>query len=179
MFRRALSVLALAIAGCSTVSGSAVRTGSLALPAYSGPVAIYAAGQAPAGAADLGMVEVHAAQQEATVETLLPLFVQKVADIGGNVAVIDGIRARFEIVGRAHVETFYYACMTGTACGGTRVYATDDELMIVTMMGRAMTTKPRPEVAAPLAPEMHDADFASEIAPEAGDAGTDDAGATP
>ncbi len=148
-----LMLLALSVAGCSSVGGSAVRTGPLAMPAYSGPVAIYAVGQVPPGAVDLGLIEVHAAQQEATVETLLPQFVRKVADIGGNVAVIEGVRARFEVVGRTHAETFYYACTMGSACSGTRVYATDDEIMIVTMMGHAMTTKPRaPSAAPPLVP---------------------------
>ena len=153
--RCVLALLALAVAGCSSVGGSAVRTGPLAMPAYAGPVSIYAVGKAPPGAVDLGLIEVHAAQQEATVETLLPQFVRKVADIGGNVAVIEGVRARFEIVGRSHAETFYYNCTMGTACSGTRVYATDDEIMVVTMMGHAMTTKPgRPAApsAEPLVP---------------------------
>lgn len=141
----------LALAGCSTVGGSALRTGPVQLPAYSGPVAIYATGQPPPGAVDLGVVEVHAAQQEATVDTLLPQFLRKVAEIGGNVAVIDGVRARFEVAGRMHVETFYYTCGMGTTCAGTRVYSTDDELMIVSMFGHAMSTQV-PAGEAPLIP---------------------------
>jgi len=153
MLRAVLTLFALSLAGCSSVGGSAVRTGPLALPAYSGPVSIFAVGKAPPDAVDLGLIEVHAAQQEATVDTLLPQFVRKVADIGGNVAVIEGIRARFELIGRSHAETFYGACRMGPACSGTRVYATDDEVMIVTMMGHAMTTKPRPRSSeAPLVP---------------------------
>src|SRR5689334_25416686 len=95
--------LGLASAGCSSIGGSAIRTGPVQLPAYSGPVAIYSTGTPPPGAVDLGVVEVHAAQQEATVDTLLPQFVAKVAQIGGDVAVIDGIRARYEMMGRTHV----------------------------------------------------------------------------
>lgn len=135
-----LVACAIAGAGCSSVGGSAIRTGPMHLPAYAGPVAIYAMGQPPPGAVDLGVVEVHAAQQEATVETLLPQFVWKVAQIGGNVAVIEGIRARFDLAGRAHVETFYYTCGMGATCAGTRVYSTNDETMVVSMFGRAMTT---------------------------------------
>jgi hypothetical protein len=163
---------ALALAGCSSVGGSAIRTGPVQLPAYAGPVAIYAMGQPPPGAIDLGVVEVHAAQQEATVATLLPQFVHKVAQIGGNVAVIEGIRARFDLAGRNHVETFYYTCAMGTTCAGTRVYSTNDEMMLVSMFGRALTTQlpgssepplippgpppplePQPDVPMPEAPE--------------------------
>ena len=141
VLRAALVAAAAALASCSSVGGSAIRTGPVQLPAYAGPVAIYAMGQAPAGAVDLGVVEVHAAQQEATVETLLPQLVRKVAQIGGNVAVIDGTRARFELAGRSHVETFYYTCGMGATCAGTRVYTTNDEIMVVSMFGRAMTTQ--------------------------------------
>jgi hypothetical protein len=132
---------ALALGGCTSVGGSAIRTGPVQLPAYAGPVAIYSLGQPPPGAVDLGVVEVHAAQQEATVDILLPQFLRKVAQIGGNVAVIEGMRARFDIAGRTHVETFYYTCGMGATCAGTRVYSTNDEIMIVSMFGRAMTTQ--------------------------------------
>ena len=143
---------ALASAGCSSIGGSAIRTGPVSLPAYSGPVAIYSTGQAPPGAVDLGVVEVHASQQEATVDTLLPQFVRKVAEIGGNVAVVDGIRARFELVGRTHIETFYYTCGLGATCAGTRVYAANDEIMVVSVFGRAFSTQVVPPGEQPLIP---------------------------
>ncbi|AKU99932.1 hypothetical protein AKJ09_06596 [Labilithrix luteola] len=150
-----LAIAALMIGGCSSVGGSAVRTGSVQLPAYAGPVAIYAANKPPANAVDLGIVEVHATQQEATVDTLLPQFVRKVAEIGGNVAVVDGVRARFELVGRTQVETFYYTCGLGATCAGQRVYAANDELMLVSMFGHAFTTRVEaavPPSSAPLMP---------------------------
>ena len=140
----AVAALGLGSAGCSSIGGSAIRTGPVQLPAYAGPVAIYSTGQAPPGAVDLGVVEVHASQQEATVDTLLPQFVRKVAQIGGNVAVVDGIRARFELVGRTHVETFYYTCGLGATCAGTRVYAANDEVMVVSIFGRAFSTQVLP-----------------------------------
>ncbi len=151
-----LALVALLAGGCSSVGGSAIRTGSVQMPAYNGPVAIYSSGQPPPGATDLGVVEVHAAQEEGTVDTLLPQFVRKVAQIGGNVAVIDGIRARFEIIGRTHVETYYYTCGLGATCAGTRVYSANDEMMVVSIFGHAYTTlgpqaaPPTPE--APLVP---------------------------
>ncbi|OJY29153.1 MAG: hypothetical protein BGO98_42955 [Myxococcales bacterium 68-20] len=134
-------VAAIVATGCSSVGGSAIRTGPVQLPAYTGPVAIYAMGQPPPGAVDLGVVEVHAAQQEASIDNLLPQFVRKVAQIGGNVAVIEGTRARFDLAGRSHVETFYYTCGMGATCAGTRMYSTNEEIMTVSMFGRAMTTQ--------------------------------------
>lgn len=153
-WRRFLPIVLLGLlsGGCSSVGGSAVRTGPVKLGAYSGPVAIYATGRPPPGAVDLGVVEVHAMQQEATVDTLLPMFLQKVASIGGNVAVIEGTRARFELAGRTQVEQFYYACQAGRTCSGTRVYSTNDELMILSMFGRAMSTNVAKPDDAPLLP---------------------------
>jgi hypothetical protein len=153
MSRWALLAFALAATGCSSVGGSAIRTGPVQLPSYSGPVSIYSTGQAPPGAVDLGVVEVHATQQEGTVDTLLPQFVRRVAQIGGNVAVIDGIHARFELVGRTHVETYYYTCGLGSTCAGTRVYSANDELMVVSMYGRAFSTRVVPPGEEPLIPQ--------------------------
>lgn len=133
-----------ALTGCTSVGGSAIRTGPVQLGSYSGPVAIYATGKPPPGAVDLGVVEVHASQQEATVDTLLPQFLQKVAGIGGNIAVIEGMRARFDMAGRTHVEQFYYTCNLGATCSGTRVYSTNDEVMVLSMFGHAMTTQVAP-----------------------------------
>jgi hypothetical protein len=141
LLRTALLGGAFALAGCSSIGGSAIRTGAVQLPSYAGAVAIYSLGQAPPGAVDLGVVEVHAAQQEATVDVLLPQFIRKVAQIGGNVALVEGVRARFELAGRTHVETFYYTCAMGATCAGTRVYSTNDEIMVVSIFGRAMTTQ--------------------------------------
>ena len=153
----ALTSTALAgLCGCSSIGGSAIRTGPVQLPAYTGPVAIYSTGQAPPGAVDLGVVEVHAAQQEATVDTLMPQFVRKAAQIGGNVAVIDGIRARFELVGRTHIETFYYTCGLGSTCAGTRVYAANDEVMVVSIFGRAFSTQVLQPGEQPLIPPSAD-----------------------
>jgi hypothetical protein len=115
-------------------------------------VSIYSTGQAPPGAVDLGVVEVHASQQEGTVDTLMPQFVRKAAEIGGNVAVVDGVRARFELVGRTHVETFYYTCGLGATCAGTRVYAANDEVMVVSVFGRAFSTQAVPPGEQPLIP---------------------------
>lgn len=143
-----IAAIGLGSLGCSTVRGSAVATGPR-LPAYSGPVSIYAANAVPATAADLGVVEVSAAQSESTVETLLPVFVQKVAQIGGNIAKIDGIRARFELVTRTHLETYYYPCGTRVQCAGQRLYTTNDEIVIVSMLGHAYSDRSAAPTPAP------------------------------
>jgi hypothetical protein len=139
---------ALAATGCSSVGASAVRTGPLRLPPHVGAVALYSAGE-PVSGADLGIVEVHAAQSEATIDTLLPLFVQKVAQIGGNAAVIETVRARFEIVTHPQIETYTYACGYNATCTGTRTYAVNDEVMVVTIRGHAVRTGAIPLEAPP------------------------------
>lgn len=136
----ALASAALATTGCSTVRGTAVATGPRQ-PAYSGPVSIYSANAVPPAAVDLGLVEVSAAQAESTIDTLLPVFVQKVAQIGGNIAKIEAVRARFELVTRTHLETYYYACGTRVQCAGQRMYTTNDEVVVVSMIGHAYSDR--------------------------------------
>ena len=133
----------LAMAGCSTVTASSVRTGTLRLPPNSGPVALYAAGIWPEGQ-DLGLVEVHARESEGTIETLLPLFVQKVAQLGGNAAVIDGVTGTFDIVTHARTETYSYACGFHATCTGTRMVPVSDEVMTVSIHGRAVVMRAPP-----------------------------------
>jgi hypothetical protein len=153
MNRRFFCGLAVALVsgavGCSSVGASAVRTGPLNLPPHVGAVELYAAGEQVAGA-DLGVVEVHAAQTEATIDTLVPVFVQKVAQIGGNAAVVENVRARFEIVSQPHVETYTYACGYNATCTGTRMYSMNDEIMVVSIRGHAVRTGALP--AGALAP---------------------------
>jgi hypothetical protein len=124
-------------AGCSSVRGTAIPTGAHRYAPYAGPVAIYAAGNAPPNTTDLGVVEVHATNQEATIDTLFPIFVQKVAQLGGNAAVLDRISARFDMVPYGHWETFYYPCGYAT-CSGMRYMSARDEVMVVSMHGRAL-----------------------------------------
>ena len=131
-----VACFSLLLSGCSSVRTVAIRTGSLRLPPHSGAVALYAAGQSVAGT-PLGFVQVTGARGEAAIETLLPLFVQKAAQIGGNAAVIDNVAARFEAVEHLQVETYSFPCGF-TLCTGTRVYTAEDEVLIVTLRGRAL-----------------------------------------
>jgi hypothetical protein len=143
------SVVAFAC-GCSSVGSSAVRTGPASLPPYAGPVAIFAASQ-PTDGTELGVVEVHAINLEATIETLVPLFVQRVAQLGGNAAVIDDVGTHFQIVPRPYTETYTYPCGFGAMCIGTRTYVVSDEVMLVTVRGRAWSI-PGESAPAPTAP---------------------------
>jgi len=133
VWRPALFTLFVGVlTGCSTVGGSAIRTGPTALPPYAGPVAVYASGQRPQGAVDLGVVEAHASLSEGTVDQLLPVFLQKVAQIGGNAAVIDAVRARYYIVPQAMLDSYYYRCRwNGTCAGNQFVYASSEDRVLL------------------------------------------------
>jgi hypothetical protein len=136
MKRAVLLLAAFVGVGCSSVGASAVHTGPLRLPPHQGPVMVFAATQ-PANGNELGVVEVHASQAEGALENLMPLFVEKVAQLGGNAAVIDSVRANFEIVANPYAETYVYPCGFRSQCIGHHVYATNDEVMVVTIRGRA------------------------------------------
>lgn len=149
VLRVAFSVFALGalsvLSGCSTVGGSAIRTGPTSLPSYSGPVAVYASGQRPEGAVDLGVVEAHGALSEGTVDLLLPVFLQKVAQIGGNAAVIDGVRARYYIVPQAMLDSYYYRCRWNGTCATNQVVYTSTENRILFISGHAYSLSDAPK----------------------------------
>lgn len=143
--KRVLAPLTLAIAlvGCGpAASGSAIATGPYRLPPAVGPVALYATTM-PAHAREVGVVEAHAFGEDGTVETLMPVLAKKAAQIGGNAVIVDSVRAEFTIVDRPQVETFSYPCGWRT-CISTRVYPALEEVMIVTMRGRALSVE-RPQ----------------------------------
>jgi hypothetical protein len=125
------SVLATA-SGCSSVGSSAVRAGAVTLPPYAGPVALYAAGS-PARGTELGFVEVHGSNTEGNIESLVPLFVQRVAELGGNAAVVDDVRAYFQIIPHPYSSAYGY----GWHLVFAPPHAINDEVMIVSMRGRA------------------------------------------
>jgi hypothetical protein len=141
--RLAILIFALGFfSGCETASGSAIATGPLRLPPNMGPIALYAT-EIPVGARELGVVEAHAYGEEGTVENLLPIVAQKTAQLGGNAVVVDAVHAEFHFVERAIVESYTYPCGWRT-CVGTRVIPAAEEVMIVTMQGRAMLTSTAP-----------------------------------
>jgi hypothetical protein len=130
------------LGGCDSASGSAIRTGPLHLPPNLGPISLYAT-EIPVGARELGLVEAHAYGEEGVVENLLPIVAQKTAQLGGNAVVIDSVHADFRIVERAIVESYTYPCGWHT-CVGTRLIPAAEEVMIVTMQGRALSVTEHP-----------------------------------
>jgi hypothetical protein len=140
MARVTILLAAIALGGCSSLGASAVRTGPVRLPSRSGPVAIYTPSSPPVGT-DLGVVEVHGSQYEGTLEDLVPLFVAKVAEIGGDAAVIEDVRASFDVVSYTQTETYTYPCGYGGVCTGLRLNPASNEVMTVTMRGRAVALK--------------------------------------
>ncbi len=135
--KQAILILAAFLGiGCSSVGASAVHTGPLRLPPHQGPVMVFASGQ-PVSGNELGVVEVHGSQAEGDLENLMPLFVEKVAQLGGNAAVIDSVRAGFELVANPYAETYVYPCGFRSQCIGHHVYAQNEEVMVVTVRGRA------------------------------------------
>ncbi|MDP9150591.1 MAG: hypothetical protein M3O36_11715 [Myxococcota bacterium] len=103
---------------------------------YAGPVALFAAQSPPTGS-ELGQIEVHAADAEAGIETLVPVFVRRVAGLGGNAAVIDGVSARFEIVPHPYAEAYSFPCGFHGECFATRMGGFSEEVMVVSLRGRA------------------------------------------
>jgi hypothetical protein len=128
----AIASLLVAASGCSSVGSSAVRSGAVTMPPYSGPVVLYAAGY-PVQGTELGFVEVHGSNTEGSIESLVPLFVERVAQLGGNAAVIDDVRAYFEIVPHPYSSAYGY----GWHMVFVPPHAINDEVMIVSMRGRA------------------------------------------
>ena len=148
--RHLVAAALLVVAGCSSVHGSAVRTGPLRLPPHVGEVAIYMASQ-PAVFEDVGVVEVHALQSEATVEKLLPLFVQKAALIGGNAAIVEKIAANFQMVERMEPESYVFPCGYYT-CTGTRFHPIQYEVMGLSIQGRAALVRREAPAIPPVFP---------------------------
>ena len=116
-----------------------MRTGPLALPPRAGEVALYIIRRPPVGT-ELGIVEVRAAHTEARIENLFPVFMSKVAALGGDMAVIDSVETKFQIVERSFAETYAYPCGSFT-CAGTRWLPVADEVMMLFLRGRALTSK--------------------------------------
>jgi hypothetical protein len=68
--------------------------------------------------------------------------VRRVAEVGGNGAVVDSVSSRFDLVARPVAETYMYPCGYRSTCIGTRYYTINDEIMTVTVRGRAFHIPP-------------------------------------
>jgi hypothetical protein len=99
-------------------------------------VAVYAA-NVPPSATELGRVEVRAEGVDADIELLVPEFLDKVASLGGDAAVIDSVDARFDMVQSTTTESYVYPCAF-RSCVGTRMVPYTTEMLVLVMRGRAM-----------------------------------------
>lgn len=111
-------------AGCTVVSSSAYAPGPRAAPS-AGPVAVRFTADPP-GAVEIGVVEAHGRRPQATLEALVDELRKRVAEVGGDVARVDGFATRYENV----TETYTYDCgettttteprtVTKTDCSGS------------------------------------------------------------
>jgi hypothetical protein len=106
---RGVSLLVLAASCTHAVQSSALATGRAAAPSPA-PVEIGAT-RAPPGAEELGLVEAHASPSAATLEALVAEFRVRVASLGGDYGLVDGMTTRYELV----AERYDYECgMTET-----------------------------------------------------------------
>lgn len=129
---RCLATLALAAAACSPVRSSAVPTTAWRLAPHRGPVAVSAT-RDPAEGVLLGTVE---ASGPSTIDEVLPEFVSRVAQLGGDFARVDEVRTRFEWVQRPVMQQYN--------CGSfrfpmmcTRQFMQSDEVATLLVRGRA------------------------------------------
>ncbi len=124
--------LSLSLAGCA-VQSSIVRTGGHAAP-YTGKVQLVAF--APLTGRELGLVQVSGPR---TIDELMPEMSARVAELGGDVGVIDAVKGHFETVRRP--QTRQVPCGTKDAprqC--TETVWVEEEVMTVQVLGRALTT---------------------------------------
>lgn len=128
-----------ALGGCARYNVSAVPTSEHSLAAYIGPVKTVAV-NVPRGAQPIALVQ--AVGQE-TLEVLVDGFTKRVGEAGGNLAVVESVRSKFELVSRS--ESYSYSCGTTTAprtCNGTRQVLV--EVVTTQVDGRAFRVKEIP-----------------------------------
>ena len=123
----------------------ALRPGTGSSAASMRPIRVFAGGAVPEGA-EIGPVEVHGVDSQGHIDVLTGMFVDKVAQLGGNAAVIDAVVPRFEIPEHARLETWSYPCATGV-CTRQRLYEANEELLVVSLRGRAFLLAPAPASA--------------------------------
>lgn len=138
--RRALTLPALLItatlfAACSGTSSSAYRTSSAAGAPFRGDVRVYAT-YVPPGAQAVGVVEVSSVDE---LEQAVAAFKQRVAELGGDLGVVDRYSHSFEIVTSSRTES--YSCGTQQSPRTCSRSVTDShEVTTLHLSGRAMIT---------------------------------------
>ena len=131
--------------GCTSVGSSAVRTDGMPARPQVGAVRIYGITQ-PSGTRVIGIVEVHAIQEEANIEVLIPTFTRRVAELGGTGGVIDNVLTGFEMRTEMRMQSYSYPCGYRHTCWGSRMVPYTYEVRFLTIQGRAIVpdSAPRP-----------------------------------
>lgn len=135
--RSACLASALLGAGCSSVGSSAVRTDGGWTQKHLGAVRIYAV-VPPQGVRVIGQVEVHAINQEANFERLMPVFMKRVADIGGTGGVVDRVHTHYEMRIEYRTESYAVPCGYRSTCWQTRIVPYQYQVRILAIEGRAL-----------------------------------------
>jgi hypothetical protein len=117
-----------------------VRSGGANIAPYSGPVSIHAMGEAPVGTYPIGGVDVSGTEDEASIEDLMPVFLEKVAQLGGNAAVIERVDTEFHTVVVPQIESYSFPCGYGRSCIRSRTYLAYHEVMTLHLRGRAFSS---------------------------------------
>ena len=138
-------------AGCSSVGSSAVSTGGMPPRPNVGPVRVYAIG-APPSTRVVGFVEVHAVQDEANIQTLMPVFLRRVRELGGSGGVVDHVLTGYEWRTEMRYESFAYPCGYRATCYGTHLVPFTYEVRYLTIQGRAIVPETAPAHAPAPAP---------------------------
>lgn len=139
-------LLMLGGVGCSSVGSSAIRTDGVNSGRHVGAVRVYAI-MPPEGAKVIGVIEVHALNEEANVETLMPVFMRRVADIGGTGAVVDGLHTHYEMRTEYRQESYSYPCGHKQTCWNTRMVPYQYQVRILSIQGRAIVPSNAPAPA--------------------------------
>jgi hypothetical protein len=132
----ALIVAALGVAACSGTSSSAYRTSTAASQPFEGEVHVYAT-FVPSAARPIGIVEVQSVER---LDTAVDEFKRRVAELGGDIGVIDRYSTSFQLVTTTQMQT--YSCGTmqqPRTC--TRTVQQTREVATLHLSGRAMTTQ--------------------------------------
>ena len=127
-------VLALvgALAGCASVSSSALSSGTGA-PPWTGAMFLSITQPPPAGAIEVGVAE---ASGPTTIDELVPELMQRSRDLGGNYVLVQSIQTRFEVITLTRLETYNCGTVqTPQTC--TRTVTTTEELPVTQMIARA------------------------------------------
>lgn len=135
--RVGLWVMALAVVVSAAACGprsSAIRTSPNRYARNEGAMWLTAT-RVPQSAEQVGFIEAHSSGRIG-IDEVMPAFVDRAADIGGNVAVVDRVQHRFQW--RSSTQTYTYSCGSGKypqTCTGTRIVNT--EVATVYIQGRA------------------------------------------